>query len=474
MDTTGSKICPWGVIAIIIRHSPLFRHIRNYVVPAVIIMSCLTFGACSKSPDLQMIEISGADAVYNISRSWIWFGSYAGTDSTVNIAAGNGDLLYIVNNNSDQGAFLVYDHSRWKTPEFTFDTVYPAAVFVNQMLYSIDLTLDSLPPVMPCNLSGTYHENISFLNLKLPLGEQLSEWIENNFPSNQSINLIIEGTDTKNQLGGLLKKFSPRVIYMSEVIIPEDNHEWVKKLKGTTILAISAETFISHDLHVFLPSLVSLILSGENTEPESTLRLDNLPRLKNLTLINFSHLDIKWLENAGNLANLFMIAIDSVSSPNRIINMEMIRGLAFSGSVTGDEIPAINGLEWMSLPVNMTQEAFTSWCRLQKSVIAIQITGNQEITDLEPLSELSGLKFLMLDTPGAPLEPLGKLTSLELLVIGNDRYSESETEVVALKSALPHTRIVPGGGFCMGSGWILLIIPFLLLPFIHKKWFHTS
>ena len=117
----------------------------------------------------------------------------------------------------------------------------------------------------------------------------------------------------------------------------------------------------------------------------------------------------------------------------------------------------------MSAPRDISQEAFDQWCSNPGNIKVLEITHNSNITDLTPVSNLSGLEVLMLDVPEASLDPLRDMSQLRLLVIEHDRYEESAEQIAALKNALPQTRIVPGGGFCLGSGWIMLLIPFLVL-----------
>jgi hypothetical protein len=63
---------------------------------------------------------------------------------------------------------------------------------------------------------------------------------------------------------------------------------------------------------------------------------------------------------------------------------------------------------------------------------------------------------------------LEKLTKLEFLSVPILNASDS-AKWKSLESALPNTRITPNTGYCMGSGWILMIWPVLLITlFIHR------
>jgi hypothetical protein len=56
-------------------------------------------------------------------------------------------------------------------------------------------------------------------------------------------------------------------------------------------------------------------------------------------------------------------------------------------------------------------------------------------------------------------------------VINEKHFTEEGTEIAGLKKALPQTYIVPGSGYCLGSGWLLLMLPFLLMAVLFRAIF---
>jgi hypothetical protein len=69
------------------------------------------------------------------------------------------------------------------------------------------------------------------------------------------------------------------------------------------------------------------------------------------------------------------------------------------------------------------------------------LTITDTITDIASIKTLRNLKYLSL-----PYDFL------------DDSVNRAE-----LQKSLPGTRIVPNEGFCMGSGWLLLLIPLVLI-----------
>ncbi|MBP1674136.1 MAG: hypothetical protein H6Q24_274, partial [Bacteroidetes bacterium] len=69
------------------------------------------------------------------------------------------------------------------------------------------------------------------------------------------------------------------------------------------------------------------------------------------------------------------------------------------------------------------------------------LTINDTITDIAAVETLNNLKYLSL--PGNFLD---------------DPLNRSE-----IQKSLPGTRIAANEGFCLGSGWLLLLIPLVLI-----------
>jgi hypothetical protein len=84
---------------------------------------------------------------------------------------------------------------------------------------------------------------------------------------------------------------------------------------------------------------------------------------------------------------------------------------------------------------------------------------------------LDSLRVLNLYTEIEDLTPLYELKELELLTLYDLPVEEEQHE--KLREALPNTQIVTGG-FCLGSGWLLLALPVILVAvagtgFIRKR-----
>ncbi len=83
---------------------------------------------------------------------------------------------------------------------------------------------------------------------------------------------------------------------------------------------------------------------------------------------------------------------------------------------------------------------------------------------------MSDLRVLKLDLPGEALIDLEALGQLELIVLQSDLFEKEPGWIDDLKTKLPNTRVVPGSGLCLGSGWLLLLLPFILISRYAFRW----
>ncbi|MDF1573808.1 MAG: HlyD family efflux transporter periplasmic adaptor subunit [Bacteroidales bacterium] len=63
-------------------------------------------------------------------------------------------------------------------------------------------------------------------------------------------------------------------------------------------------------------------------------------------------------------------------------------------------------------------------------------------------------------------EQLGMLPSLEqldYLILTNEVFEDNPEWIKELRESLPNSILVPGSGICLGSAWLILLIPFIFL-----------
>ena len=63
------------------------------------------------------------------------------------------------------------------------------------------------------------------------------------------------------------------------------------------------------------------------------------------------------------------------------------------------------------------------------------------------------------------------LDQVELIVLSDKVIDTNPEWIKELRESMPNTKIVPGSGMCLSSGWLLLLLPCILLfrSFFRRK-----
>ena len=81
------------------------------------------------------------------------------------------------------------------------------------------------------------------------------------------------------------------------------------------------------------------------------------------------------------------------------------------------------------------------------------------------------LTVLELQLDKKQLLMLDSLDQVELIVLSDKVIDTNPEWIKELRESMPNTKIVPGSGMCLGSGWLLLLLPCILLfrSFFRRK-----
>jgi hypothetical protein len=113
----------------------------------------------------------------------------------------------------------------------------------------------------------------------------------------------------------------------------------------------------------------------------------------------------------------------------------------------------------MGLPPKISKGQFGSFVQAHPDLRILEMVGCDDVTDLAPLRGLANLEGLILTGRSSNLEVVPTLKSLRFVGVPTEVFKKSPDQVMAIQKALPDALVVPVSGLCLGSGWILLLIP---------------
>jgi hypothetical protein len=98
-----------------------------------------------------------------------------------------------------------------------------------------------------------------------------------------------------------------------------------------------------------------------------------------------------------------------------------------------------------------------------------QLNEESVIANLSAIKDFNQLEYLLVqeEPPGID-SVIMQMPHLKYLSL-SDEYLDDSLRSVALRRALPNTIISANSGFCLGSGWLLLLLPLSLLAFLIQR-----
>ena len=438
-----------------------------------------TICSCDRSHggELEMIHIEGVSWACNVNTSYAFFGSIAETENDLDLvlSASEGDLLYMMLD--DLQLYYRYRPEDGNHLAVSFDTLNSISAYINGDLYYIELSKTASLEAFE-NLTAPEIEQLSALYIDNSNPERLYKSLQIHESVLQGKGLILETDFKPEHYHDLLSIVHPEFLVMSDagnLPSPEksiclSNLELLWVDENLPALAKQARC---------CSNLESLIIADWDPMPGELLPLESLHKLRSLTLAECGLTSLSVIEPPSELNNLYLVSCDTLSDINQLSNYQNLNRLSLSlcSQVNNtDVIKQIKDLEYLSFPPSVSHQEFqdlTSGC---SQLEVIELIDCENIKDLSPLQSLPGLNTLVLQLDKEQLGNLDTFTDLKLVILTSDIFQDNPKYISDLRSSLPTTTIVPGSGLCLGSGWLLLLIPFLFIFrfMIRRKYYNCA
>lgn len=441
--------------------------ISKYVV-LLCLICCFLLTACdnANSPNSEIIHIRGASWAFNISSSYAIFGSYSESElkPEVILPVSDGDLLYLINPD-DQEIYYRYSRKDGIDLVLSFDTLNANTGCLNGQLRFLELSANRDSWELFEQLTDPQRKQLSTLLISESLNAQMLSTLKQYESSLKGTGLMLEGNHDTQVLGELLSICRPEW-FMAEGPLHLPDEENCLALSHVELLWIQGASQPGLALFPFCVNLESLILSEWEPGMQELLSLSKLRSLHTLTLAECDLISLSHIEFPPSLHRLQLIDCDTLSDISGIQSLGKLKGISFSGCPQIQEVGQLGNLtslKWLGFPENVSQAEFESILSKQDELEAIELIGCLGIENISPLKNLPELNILIVDMEEEKLSALEALKDLDLLILPSTLFDEDPKWIDQLKAKLPNTQVVPGSGLCLGSGWILLLLPLVLL-----------
>jgi hypothetical protein len=442
---------------------------KNRIIEKLILSILVLIAAsCSRNdqPTIHMVHIQGVSSVFDLSKSHTYFGSYSLDDQISGMALEDGDLLYLLCGEEPSDIFFRYHARQGESLTFKTDTLTPFKVSLNDGLFSLNLS-DSAAWEWIARAGGTEIDSLHSISVKLPISEREMGFLQQLAKTKPDVNLMLEAKDQVDQCDQVLALFKPDWLYLTIDTSWIPGETALVNLKNLSLLGLEISQLTEPGLSKLyqLENLQQLILSWD---PEKGPAVD-FKKFKKLSSLALTKSEIKSLSQLNipeKIKSLFFVECDSFIDIKAISTFKDLKIFGLSGCdmlTESGPIAELTQLSWLSLPRSLSQSQFDNLLPGLKSLQVLEILDCDSVKDLTVLGSLTQLKALSVTS--GPIDPmsLGSLDHLSLLVIKPDTGVSGENQVKELRTQLPTTLVVPGKGFCLGSGWLLLLIPAVVL-----------
>jgi hypothetical protein len=413
----------------------------------------LLFTSCKQKPDPYLIlEYTGNKVVMNYSKSLYMFSHKADSVNPTALLASEGDLICY----GDE--FYIYHQSAGN--KFQFSTS-DEGEYINGKITT--LTLQRSDDMIPWfkQIKTADLSSLEFIKIDSLVPESLYPYLSDLAKMRSGIGLYYEGD--LNDISRVIKLLNPKYL-IGETVSGRD-FDLLSGLTNLELLFIRLKDSVDYGSLPAMPKLKHLFLTEVNDKLVLNDKfLSNNKLLEKVMILESKRIDLSILNPLKNLKELVICNFDTIVNFDLINNHANIEVLSIISEKT-DYLQVeggLPGIRWMTFSPIVTQDAFNSFINSHLNLEVAEILGNDSINSLSSLLKLKNLYGLIITGTLTDIATIKSMKNLKYLSLPS---SVLEDKLVKddLQKLLPSTSIVANEGFCLGSGWLLLIVPLVLL-----------
>jgi len=439
--------------------------IRNIIFPLCFSLAGILSG-CNDPEAVQLdtIEITGVSWACNVSTSYAFFGSSTETEEHLEVVltASEGDLLYMLRD--DFQFYYRYNPKDGQQLSVTFDTLQMSSVSLNKKLTYIELSGPSSLESFSM-LTDAQIQQLSTIYIHGPVSDDLLLTMKQHETALAGLGLVLEGSSGSENIKELLTLCRPELLVIYDwQNLPEPGES--SCLSNLELLWTEGELSALTKVARCCGNLESLIIASWEPETGELLPLSDLKNLRSLTIAESGLASLSEIEFPESLRDLHLVSCDTLSDINGLSGLPDLNrlGISLCPHVHAvDQLYEINKLQSLSLSPNISQNEFRKLTEHFRQLEVLELIACTEIENLAPLQALPELHTLVLQLEMEQLSMLDSLKQLKTIILANEVIEDNPEWIKELRLKLPATTIVPGSGLCLGSGWLLLLLPLVLL-----------
>jgi hypothetical protein len=414
----------------------------------------LLFTSCTSRPEpYSILEFTGKGEVYNYSKSLSPIIYESDSINSTALLACNGDIIMYGENN----CFYYRESSLNK---FLLKTINNTG-FINEKINSISIPRnDDMIPWFK-QMKSTDISALGYLYFDSLISESYIPYLTDLAETKPDIGLGYEGA--LKDMDKIFEIFKPRFIV--GVTLSQKDFNLLSGLTNLEILSASLNDSIYTIPLPAMPKLKQLILAGikKNAITSDDFLINN-KQIERLTIMESGKFNFLFIKPLNSLKELIINGSDTIENFDLVRNHNQLELLSITGEKLSNDITLreLPDIRWMTFYEDATQDGFNSFIESHPDLEVVEIINNDTINSLSPLLNLRKFYGLIITDTITDFATIKSLKILKYLSLPDDVLNDS-IKKAELQKSLPDTRIVANHGVCLGSGWLLLIIPLILV-----------
>jgi len=436
--------------------------LRKYFLLSLLAGIILLLTSCKSKPEpYSIIEFAGEEGLFN-NYSKSFFSTFYEPDSLnpAALIASSGDMIVCGD--------YIFIYSDTSSDNRFFFTQTDEGLYVNGKISTISIPdNESLIPWFE-KMNEKDFSALQCVRLTSDMPESYLPYLSKLAEIKPDAGLLFEGDFA--DMTRLLKIFRPRFIAAPDLF--EKDFGLLRDVAGLEILVAPLADSVITDPLPPLPGLKQLILTELDKDlvlPDNFLI--NNKMIERILIQKPGTFDFSVLKPLVNLKELEVRESDSFLNINMINDLRNLEVLLLGDNKPDFDITQIRlpSLRWIAFFGNVPQERFNSFIGSHPGLEVIELITNDTISSLKALTGLSKLYGLTVTDTVTDISSIKTLKNLKYLSLPVD-FLDDPIQKTELQRSLPDTRIAANQGMCLGSGWLLLLVPLVLIfRFINRK-----
>lgn len=193
-------------------------------------------------------------------------------------------------------------------------------------------------------------------------------------------------------------------------------------------------------------------------------------RLRSLSLTDAKFKDLSPIEHLTDLRVLRLGGAKELADLHAIERLTRLESVVITGEHKIKDFAPLGSLpklKQLSITVDFKKGGLEALVEAVPQIETLELIGggdggdDEKPVSLKPLTRLTKLRNLFLLGLKADLALLREMKQLRVIVLGTEVFEKAPDQVAALQKALPDAKLAEGH-VCLGSGWLLLLLPALL------------